>query len=145
MIMEHHFYQTCAYFTAARYMRTVEKFTDQIFAPTGMKPAYSYIMMAIEDENPLSIMQISERLGYDRSTISRMVKVLSKQNLVELNSKSRETIVELTADGREFLKISNQCLDKLGEATDELLGEDKPKMTKLLTSNNQKIRGALND
>lgn len=139
--MEHQFYTKCAYFTAARYMRSVEKIADKVYAPTKMKPAYSYIMMNIEDSNPTSIMSITNRLGYDRSSVSRMVKILSNENLVELSSKGRSTVVSLTIQGKEFLKIANDCREKFGKLTDDLLGEDKVRMTELLTSNEEKLRG----
>ncbi|WP_125589690.1 MarR family winged helix-turn-helix transcriptional regulator [Companilactobacillus jidongensis] len=137
--MEHHFYRTCAYFTAARYMRSIEKIADKIFAPTKMNPSYSYIMMNVEDHNPSSIMEITRELGYDRSSVSRMVKILENKKLVSLIPYGRSTQVELTKSGREFLVIANQCLDEFGHVTDELLGDDKSKMTNLLTENNNKL------
>ncbi|MFC6324112.1 MarR family winged helix-turn-helix transcriptional regulator [Companilactobacillus baiquanensis] len=138
--MEHQFYTKCAYFTAARYMRSVEKIADKIYAPTKMKPAYSYIMMNIEDNDPSSIMSITHQLGYDRSSVSRMVRTLSDKNLVELSSKGRSTIVTLTSEGKDFLVVANKCREKFGQVTDDLLGEDKKKMTALLTSNEEKLR-----
>lgn len=138
--MEHQFYTKCAYFTAARYMRSVEKIADKIYAPTKMKPAYSYIMMNIEDNDPSSIMSITHQLGYDRSSVSRMVRTLSDKSLVELSSKGRSTIVTLTSEGKDFLVVANKCREKFGQVTDDLLGEDKKKMTALLTSNEEKLR-----
>ncbi|MFD1419224.1 MarR family winged helix-turn-helix transcriptional regulator [Companilactobacillus keshanensis] len=139
--MKHQFYTKCAYFTAARYMRSVEKIADKVYAPTKMKPAYSYIMMNIEDNDPSSIMSITHQLGYDRSSVSRMVKTLADRNLVELSSKGRSTVVSVTTNGREFLEVANECRNEFGQLTDELLGTDKTQMTALLTSNEKKLRG----
>lgn len=138
--MTHHFYQTCAYFTAARYMRSVERLTDKIFAPTGLKPAYSYIMMALEDHHPQTIKELATKLGYERSTISRLTKTLAQRELVTLQAQGRATSIDLTAQSADFLATANHCLDQLTATTDRLMGSDKAAMTTLLTSNNQKIR-----
>lgn len=141
--MAHQFYQTCAYFTAARYLRAVEQLTDKIFAPTGMKPAYSYIMMALEDQHPQTIKELSTKLGYERSTISRLTKTLAQKELVSLKAKGRATSIDLTDNSAEFLASANECLNQLTATTDRLLGANKAPMTALLTTNNQKIREEL--
>ncbi|WP_125584055.1 helix-turn-helix domain-containing protein [Levilactobacillus cerevisiae] len=138
--MTHHFTQTCAYFTAARYMRAVEQLADQVYAPTGMKPAYAYIMMALEDTHPQTIMQLSTTLGYERSSISRMVKTLAAQQLVTLTAQGRATSIDLAPASAAFLKTANDCLIKFGQRTDDLLGTTKAPMTDLLTENNLKLR-----
>lgn len=140
---QHHFYQTCAYFTAARYMRSIERVADATFAPTGLKPAYSYIMMALEDTPTMTIMAISEQLGYERSTVSRLVKALAQRDLVQLATAGRATTVSLGPASTDFLKLANQCLTAFGEQTDAYLGADKAPMTALLTENNQKLRQQL--
>lgn len=141
--MAHHFTHTCAYFTAARYMRTAERIADQVFMPTGMKPAYSYIMMTLEDRHPLSIMDIANELGYERSTVSRMVRVLEKRHLVKLFSQGRATEIDLVSDSAAFLKLANECLNRWGDLTDRTLGTDKPAMVDLLVKNNEKLVGEL--
>jgi len=141
--MSHHFTETCAYFTAARYMRAMEQLTDKIFAPTGMKPAYSYIMMTLEDVHPQTIKELSTKLGYERSTISRLAKVLAQRNLVTLQAQGRATSIDLASVSQDFLIIANRCLDNLTTTTDDLMGTDKAPMTSLLTTNNQKIRDRL--
>ncbi|WDF83220.1 helix-turn-helix domain-containing protein [Lacticaseibacillus pabuli] len=141
--MAHNFYHTCAYFTGARYMRTVEMLADQIFAPTGMKPAYSYIMMALEDKHPMSISEIKDELGYDRSSISRMIRVLEKRNLVSLSAAGRATEIDLTPDSANFLVLANQCLHEFGKMSIDVLGADKDKTTEMLTEDNVRLRAEL--
>lgn len=136
---KHHFTATCAYFTAAHYMRTVEHLADKIYAPTGMKPAYSYIMMALEDQDGISISDLAHVLGYERTSLSRMVRQLEKRQLVKIEAHGRRNLIYLTANSAPFLKTANACLNKFSQTTDELLGEDKPKMTTLLTTNTKKL------
>ncbi|MFD1671529.1 MarR family winged helix-turn-helix transcriptional regulator [Agrilactobacillus yilanensis] len=141
--MVHHFDETCAYFTAARYLRSVEQLANKTFAPTGLNPAYAYIMMALEDEHPATIRQISERLGYERSTVSRMLKTLVAKKLIILNHDQRATKIDLTEQSADFLKIANRCLKDFATLTDTILTTTKKPMTALLTENNQKIKKVL--
>lgn len=138
--MTHHFYETCAYFTAARYMRTVEGLATQTFAPTGMKPAYVYIMLALEDQHPQTVTALATKLGYDRSSIYRMVQRLAKQDLVRLYPVGKSATIDLLPASAAFLTTANQCLETWGRFTSEKLGDDKAAMTRLLTTNNQKLR-----
>ncbi|MDQ7937310.1 MarR family transcriptional regulator [Lactiplantibacillus sp. WILCCON 0030] len=126
-------------------MRSIEQVADAVYAPTGMKPAYAYIMMTIEDQHPLTIKTIATELGYERSTVSRMVKTLAQKKLVILATKGRATTVDLGPASDAFLTVANACLVKFGQVTDDYLGSDKAAMTKLLTKNNEKLRSSSHD
>lgn len=138
--MTHHFYETCAYFTAARYMRTVEGLATQTFQPTGMKPAYAYIMLALEDQHPQTVTELATTLGYDRSSIYRMVQRLAEKDLVRVYPVGKAATIDLLPASAAFLKTANQCLTAWGALTDAKLGPDKAAMTHLLTTNNAKLR-----
>lgn len=135
----HQFYEKCAYFTAARYTRLIDKLATDVFKPTGMAPAYSYILLYLEDYSTASISDIANDLGYERTTVSRLIKKLSKKQLVKLQTQGRKTVVTLDTNSKTILEMANQCLAKLKKATDEILGDSKVDMTKLLTINYQKL------
>jgi len=138
--MSHHFYETCAYFTAARYMRTVEGLATQTFQPTGLKPAYAYIMLALEDQHPQTVSALATTLGYERSSIYRMTQRLEKQGLVQMTAVGKSATIDLLPASGAFLKTANDCLDTWGQLTSEKLGADKASMVQLLTQNNEKLR-----
>lgn len=137
--MAHHFQENCAYFTAAKYMRAVERHADVAFAPTGMKPAYSYIMLTLEDAHPQSITALAEVLGYERSSISRMVKTLANKQLVTLSAKGRTTQVDLGAQAAEWLPIAQACLLQWDRTANERLGPEKQVMVDALVANTRKL------
>lgn len=136
----HSFYKHCAYFSAAHYMRRIEKIAAAIFRPTGLAPAYSYIMLYLEDYGSSSITDIAVNLGYDRTTVSRLVKKLRDKQLVRLKNVGRKTMVNISSEGKIFLITANQCLNELSDKTDYILQEDKGKMTALLSKNTQKLQ-----
>lgn len=136
----HQFYERCAYFTAARYMRTIDRIAIDIFKPTKFAPVYAYIMFYLEDYGDASITDIAIGLGYERTTISRLVSKLEAENLICINYSGRKAIISISETGKDFLLVANQCLDKLRLFTDSVLGETKKEMTDLLKINNQKLR-----
>lgn len=137
--MTHHFQESCAYFTAAKYMRAVERHADVAFAPTGMKPAYSYIMLTLEDAHPQSITNLAEVLGYERSSISRMVKTLANKHLVTLSALGRTTQVDLGEQAAEWLPIAQACLEQWDREANERLGSEKQVMVDALVANTRKL------
>lgn len=84
-------------------------------------------------------MEIAHTLGYDRSTVSRMTKVLTNQGYILPNEKGREIEFAITQKGEKFLKTANSCLNKLDRTTSQLLGVNRSIMTNLLTANNKRI------
>jgi predicted transcriptional regulator len=137
--MAHHFQESCAYFTAAKYMRAVERHADVAFAPTGMKPAYSYIMLTLEDGHPQSVTKLADILGYERSSMSRMVKTLAAKQLVELSAQGRTTQVDLGVKAAEWLPVAEECLAQWGQTTNTLLGQEKKVMVDALVANTRKL------
>ena len=137
--MAHHFQESCAYFTAAKYMRAVERHADAVFAPTGMKPAYSYIMLTLEDAHPQSVTDLADVLGYERSSMSRMVKTLAGKGLVELTPQGRTTQVDFGTKAADWLPVADECLAQWGQTTDALLGQGKKVMVDALVANTRKL------
>lgn len=137
--MAHHFQESCAYFTAAKYMRTVERHADVAFAPTGMKPAYSYIMLTLEDDHPQSVTKLADVLGYERSSISRMVKTLAAKHLVELSARGRTTQVDLGVKAAEWLPVAEECLAQWDRTANARLGDSKQVMVDALVANTRKL------
>jgi MarR family transcriptional regulator, organic hydroperoxide resistance regulator len=140
----HQFYTTCAYFTAAKYMRTVEKFTDKIFEPTRLKPAYSYIMMFIQDDDEKKITNIAQALGYDRSSVSRMCQKLVQLGYLTERQFGRSIGFEITNEGEQFLITANECLKQLAQTTDSVLGTEKKGLTSLLVSSTDRLKEVVN-
>jgi len=135
----HKFYNECAYFTAARYFRKVEQITNKIFEPTGLAPAYAYILLYLEDFPKSCITKIAEDLGYERTSVSRMLNFLQERGLVIFETSGRKKLFHLSSKSLEVLEIANDCLSQLKKLTDKELGDKKVEMTSLLTENYWKL------
>ncbi|WP_127134856.1 MarR family winged helix-turn-helix transcriptional regulator [Veillonella caviae] len=140
------YFEDCPYFTAAKYLRKMEQVTEAYLKETGLAPAYAYILEALDRYDDVnSIMSISHALGYERSTVSRLVKKLEKEGLVELSPDGRATHVALTAAGKrlddELIKPS---IAKYSADMDTLLGgQERVQLTYLLVESTEKIERIL--
>lgn len=140
------YFKNCSYFTAAKYMRKMEQMANLYFKDTGLPPAYNYILEALDRYDEVnSIMSISHALGYDRSSISRMVKQLESKNLVKLSAEGRTTKVELTEEGKRLdHEVIKKCIASYYEAANNLFGQDNIQiMTQSLVRNTQKLEDSL--
>ena len=139
-------FENCTYFTAAKYLRRMEQLAGRYLRETGLPVPYNYILDALDRYEEIdSIMSISQALGYDRSTVSRMVKQLEAGGLVALRAEGRRTRVELTEKGRRLdHDVIKKCLATYYEEVTELFGaESRKEMTRLLVRNTELIEQVL--
>ncbi|GEK28175.1 MarR family transcriptional regulator [Furfurilactobacillus siliginis] len=129
--MAHTFYTDCSYFTAAKYTREITRIANQDFKPTGMPAAYAYILLTLEDYDELSINDLVDLLGYERSSLMRMLDKLAKQQLIEIDQVSHKNRIRLAAGSADMLKLANECLTTYSAHSQQLLGAT---VSKALTS-----------
>ena len=81
---------------------------DEALAPSGLKVTMYRLMKKAAGGEPPSISELARRLGLDRSTLGRNVRVLERERLVALRSVAdgRERAVTLTAKGRAALEAT---------------------------------------
>lgn len=78
---------------------------DAALAPAGIGSAQFTLMKTLAANQPLALTELGVRLGLERSTIGRNVRVLEKAGLLSLGGgiDARETAVALTAQGEAIL------------------------------------------
>ena len=79
---------------------------DEALAPTGLKVTMYRLLKKAAEGEPPSISELAQRMGLDRSTLGRNVRVLEREGLVALRpggADGRERTVALTAGGRDAL------------------------------------------
>ncbi|WP_353989485.1 MarR family transcriptional regulator [Pediococcus argentinicus] len=121
--MPHTFYTECSYFTAAKYTREITRIANQDFKPTGMPAAYSYILLALEDYQDLSVAQLVDILGYERSSLMRILDKLVKKNLINIEQMNHKNIISLSDQSSATLKLANECLQQYSKHSEELLSQ----------------------
>lgn len=75
---------------------------DAALAPSGLKVTMYRLLKRVAAEDDVSISALAERLGLDRSTLGRNLRVLEKRGLVRLGAAEdgRARAVRITETGR---------------------------------------------
>ncbi|ONI76530.1 MarR family transcriptional regulator [Kribbella sp. ALI-6-A] len=117
--------QVC--FALAVASRSVIALYRPLLEPMGLTHPQYLVMLALWEESPLSVKQLSNLLQLDPGTLSPLLKRLEAAGYLTRARDPRDErslAVELTATGRELrteaLKIPPAIIDRLGMTLEEL-------------------------
>jgi DNA-binding MarR family transcriptional regulator len=98
----------CFCHQARKAARSVTRVYDLAFRPLHLHATQVLVLAAIAEGETESIEALGQRLGMDRTTLSRNLTPLRKQGLVQLGpeKRHRRRAVELTDSGREKLNAA---------------------------------------
>jgi DNA-binding MarR family transcriptional regulator len=129
--------------TKLRYAaQTLTEVYDRVLAPSGLKVTqYVLLRSILQEEAEQSLTDLAQRLGNDRSTIGRNIRILARDGLVSLSrgSDRREHTVHITQKGRERYAFATPLWQKSQTAVEETLGEDQLKTLVTLLSQLEEI------
>lgn len=118
--------QVC--FALAVASRTVVSVYRPVLEPMGLTHPQYLVMLALWEEEPLSVTELSRRLDLDPATLSRLLRRLETAGLVRRDrnpADERSLAVALTSRGRDLraqaLAVPGTILERLGMDLDELL------------------------
>ncbi|MET1249490.1 MarR family transcriptional regulator [Sporolactobacillus sp. STCC-11] len=116
------FMNNCIYFTASHLFRELERLASETFAPTGMAPAYTYMMLMISTNNGLSMTELADAFDYEQSTLSRMVQKLVSRGWIEKKRHGHQTHLYLSTSAADILPVMESALNHFRELSDEMMG-----------------------
>ncbi len=111
----------CTCFNLRKAARAVTQYYDGALKPSGLRATQFTLLAAIYNAGPITIKRLAERLIMDRTTLTRNLRPLEKQGLIESASGEdrRTRAVTLTDRGREVLA---QALPLWEQAQVEVVG-----------------------
>ncbi|MDO4536395.1 MAG: MarR family winged helix-turn-helix transcriptional regulator [Clostridium perfringens] len=99
---------------------------DKYFTPIGITVQQYTILKYILNLSPITVTDLATILKFERSTISRNIKVLTDRKLVTYtNPKGRGKQLELTAMGKDILSAANIEWDKAQKEFADKLGPER--------------------
>jgi DNA-binding MarR family transcriptional regulator len=129
--------------TTLRYAaQTLTEVYDRALETTGLKVTqYILLKSILQEEVEQSLTDLAQKLGSDRSTIGRNVRILARDGLVSLGrgSDRREHTVHVTQKGREAVSLATPLWQKSQLAVEEELGEDQLKMLRTVLAQLEEI------
>jgi DNA-binding MarR family transcriptional regulator len=95
--------------------RAVTRAYDDALRPTGLRATQLSVLVAVAQENAVSIASLSRLLGMDRSTLTRNLRPLAKEGLVVLGSEGRHRSrnLRITSKGNHRLLSAVPLWDKV--------------------------------
>lgn len=98
---------------------------DAELAPAGIGSAQFTLLKTLAANQPLGLTELGARLGLERSTIGRNVRVLEKTGLLSLGAgmDARETSVALTKKGQAVLAEATPLWEKAQGTLERRLGK----------------------
>jgi DNA-binding MarR family transcriptional regulator len=116
--------QTCAANHTRRAARTITRAYDQALKPCGLKVTQFTILTALTKTSFDSISAMADQLALERSSLSRNLTRLEKQDLVRLTKSGRSQTIEITDAGREKLEEAYPLWREAQDEVEEAIGEE---------------------
>ncbi len=98
--------EVCLCHHLRRAARVATRLFDEALAPSGINASQFNVLIAIASLPEASAARIADKLGMDRTTLSRNLKPLRRADLIETGGGAgrRPDVVLLTATGRRVLE-----------------------------------------
>ena len=110
--------------------RAVTQLYDEALRPTGLRVTQFGILGVTMAMEPITVSRLAEATVTDRTTLTRSLKLLEKQDLIRVDpgNDRRERKVTLTDRGREAVRKAYPLWQKAQRHVVKLLGEERWKV-----------------
>ena len=100
--------EACLFTAVRKSSQLLTTWFDSRLATSGLRATMFRLLSRVAADESLNISTLAERLGLDRSTLGRNLRVLERAGLVTLKpaADERARIVDLTDQGREALRVA---------------------------------------
>ena len=127
MIIERKIIESCACHKVRMAARAVTRAYDDALRPVGLRATQLSVLVAVAIDGSMSITELANFLGMDRSTLTRNLGPLAKEGLVAVGAegwrRSRELVI--TKKGRERLETAVPLWEQAQEALKRKVGARK--------------------
>jgi len=115
----------CTCFRVRRLARRVTKIYEESLAPTGLSVTQYTILSMLRHVGPMSMSELSHRLGMDRTTLTRTLRPLETMrhisNAAEADRRQRR--ISLTDEGRVALRTAAPSWKRAQSSVFVILGD----------------------
>lgn len=119
----------CTCFNLRRAARTAGRFYDAALAPLGLRNTQFSALAALSQMGPTPISQLAEVMAMERTTLTRNLKPLERDGLVELSvgADRRQRIIQLTRKGKTTFSKARVLWQEANDAAGATLGAARTK------------------
>jgi DNA-binding MarR family transcriptional regulator len=118
---------TCACFNLRKASRVITQYFDEILKPSGLLITQFTILVAVKIAQSATINELAQRLGMDRTTLTRNLKPLEREGWLksEPGQDQRTRVVSLTTDGDVILAKALPLWRQAQNNVEETLGQQR--------------------
>ncbi len=114
----------CLFFTSQALCRSLNRLAEEEFAPTGLAPSQTYLLMLVIDSPGITLKQLGLDMQLAPSTITRFIDSFVRKGLVTKASEGKLVHVTATKQGVGMEKTINQVWANLYQRYSDALGKD---------------------
>ena len=117
----------CACATIRRTDRVITQFYDELLAPSGLYVTQFTTLATLAAAAPITINRLAELLVMDRTTLTRNLELLTKQQLVRIEEGQdrRMRLVFLTQEGEQALRRAWPLWQEAQARIERALGRER--------------------
>ena len=118
--------QKCIYFTISKMFRMINKMAEESFEKLDIYPTHGFLMIILkEEENGLTVNQISETLAIAPSTVTRFVDKLISKGYVERQKAGKNSFTKITEEGLKIMPEIYKAWHGISEKVEEVVGNEE--------------------
>jgi DNA-binding MarR family transcriptional regulator len=116
--------QNCACFNVRKAARAVTQFYDSTLKPSGLRATQFTLLVALSRRGKIGVTELADKLVMERTTLTRNLKPLQKQGLIEIaaGSDRRTRTIFITETGQKKLAAATPYWQQAQEVIAEGLG-----------------------
>ena len=125
MTTEQEIVANCACLKVRMAARAVTRAYDSALRPVGLRSTQLSILVAIGIDGAISIAALANFLGMERTTLTRNLQPLEKQELISVGSEGwrRSRTLEITGKGRSRLRQAVPLWERAQDTLKQKLGD----------------------
>lgn len=115
----------CTCFRVRRLARRVTKIYEESLAPTGLSVTQYTILSMLRHVGPMSMSELSHRLGMDRTTLTRTLRPLEAMGHISNTPEAdrRQRRISLSEEGRVALRTAAPSWKRAQSSVFAILGD----------------------
>lgn len=117
-------FEHCLNFSAGLLARAMNRIAEEEFGNVGLTPTQAYLLMQVAERPGIPLKRVSEALGIDASTLSRLIDKMQAKGWMVRGVDGRSAMLRLTDRGREKLPDVRRAWAGLEARYVSILGED---------------------
>lgn len=117
----------CTCFNLRKAMRVVTKLYDEALKPSGLRATQFSLLATAIGREPIGITELADALVTDRTTLTRNLKPLLNQNLLEIvdGDDQRQRLIAVTSKGKITLTEALPLWREAQARLISMLGQDR--------------------